>query len=492
MKFVMTQSICPEGIEKLKADTNGQVEIIAEDNPDPNNYLDDMKDADALIVRIAKCDAHAIENSPNLKVIGRTGVGYDSVDVKKATELGIPVVITPGANNRSVAEHAVAMMFALSKNLYEGQVETRKGNWEIRGAHKAFELEGKTVGVIGLGAIGSRVANCAIELGMEVYGYDPYISIDAAWNLSSQVHHCVNLNDMLPLCDYITIHVPYLPTTRDTINAQTLALCKDGVKILNYARGELVNTEALLEAMETGKVLADGAQPLVGKELTGMEPYPGFKPRVFLNFLLPVLMIVTVAVSTYVVYKSAKTMEAFLLVVIFMTVSMMLQGIPFKEVMDTLTNGIKGALPAVILLALAYSVNGLSQTMGTANYIISLTQGLLTPHLLPCVIFMVAAVMAFATGSSWGTFAICMPIALPLAFSMSGGEVTQLVVAVFAAVAGGGVFGDHCSPLSDTTILSSMGSASDHLDHVRTQLPYALTCGALAAAAYLVLGFVIG
>ena len=168
-----------------------------------------------------------------------------------------------------------------------------------------------------------------------------------------------------------------------------------------------------------------------------MEPYPGFKPRVFLNFLLPVLMIVTVAVSTYVVYKSAKTMEAFLLVVIFMTVSMMLQGIPFKEVMDTLTNGIKGALPAVILLALAYSVNGLSQTMGTANYIISLTQGLLTPHLLPCVIFMVAAVMAFATGSSWGTFAICMPIALPLAFSMSGGEVTQLVVAVFAAACSG-------------------------------------------------------
>ena len=162
MKFVMTQSICPEGIEKLKADTNGQVEIIAEDNPDPNNYLDDMKDADALIVRIAKCDAHAIENSPNLKVIGRTGVGYDSVDVKKATELGIPVVITPGANNRSVAEHAVAMMFALSKNLYEGQVETRKGNWEIRGAHKAFELEGKTVGVIGLGAIGRETAKAIV------------------------------------------------------------------------------------------------------------------------------------------------------------------------------------------------------------------------------------------------------------------------------------------------------------------------------------------
>ena len=224
---------------------------------------------------------------------------------------------------------------------------------------------------------------------------------------------------------------------------------------------------------------------------TGMEPYPGFKPRVFLNFLLPVIIIITVAISTYIAYNSAKTMEAFLLVVILMTISMVIQGIPFKEVMDTLTNGIKGALPAVILLALAYSVNGLSQTMGTANYIISITQGFLTPHLLPVVIFVVAAIMAFATGSSWGTFAICMPIALPMAFSMTGGQLTPTVVAVFAAVAGGGVFGDHCSPLSDTTILSSMGSAADHLDHVKTQLPYALTCGALAAVAYLILGFAV-
>ena len=103
---------------------------------------------------MTKCDGHAIENSPNLKVIGRTGVGYDSVDVKTATSHGIPVVITPGANNRSVAEHAVAMMFALSKNLVEAQQEMCKGNWEIRGAKKAFELEGKTIGILGLGAIG--------------------------------------------------------------------------------------------------------------------------------------------------------------------------------------------------------------------------------------------------------------------------------------------------------------------------------------------------
>ena len=132
------------------------------------------------------------------------------------------------------------------------------------------EIKGKTLGVIGLGAIGSRVANCAIELGMEVYGYDPYISIEAAWNLSSQVHHCVNLNDMLPLCDYITIHVPYLPTTKDTINAQTLALCKDGVKILNYARGELVNTAALLEG-HTCKLVTYGRDEKADYRETGYE-----------------------------------------------------------------------------------------------------------------------------------------------------------------------------------------------------------------------------
>ena len=183
-------------------------------------------------------------------------------------------------------------------------------------------------------------------------------------------------------------------------------------------------------------------------------------------------------------------MEAFLFVILFMSVSMMIQGVPFKEVMQTVQEGIKGATPAVIILALAYSINALSKQMGTANYIISITQGFLTPALLPAIIFVVSAIMAFATGSSWGTFAICMPIALPLAFNFSGGVVNTLVVACFAAVAGGGVFGDHCSPLSDTTVLASSGSGSDHIDHVKTQLPYALCCGAIAAVLYLILGFV--
>lgn len=243
-------------------------------------------------------------------------------------------------------------------------------------------------------------------------------------------------------------------------------------------------------AMNEGKVLRDGAVPLIGKELTEMKAYEGIKPRVLLNFILPVLMIITIAITTYIKFNSAKTMEAFLFVIIFMNISMLIQGIPFKEIMDTTTNGVKGAIPAVMLLALAYSVNSLSTQMGTANYIVSLSESFISPALLPAIIFVIAAIMAFATGSSWGTFAICMPIALPLAFSFTNDTITPLVIASFAAVAGGGVFGDHCSPLSDTTVLSSTGAAADHIDHVKTQLPYSLVCGALAVVAYLIIGFV--
>ena len=185
MKFVMTQAVCPEGMQLL----DGIADVYVADNQDPNNYLDEMRDAAALIVRIAKCDANAIENSPKLKVIGRTGVGYDSVDVKKATELGIPVVITPGANNRSVAEHAVAMIFALSKNLIEAQNEMCKGNWEIRGAKKAFELEGKTVGILGLGAIGRETAKICKGCGMRIAAYDQRCGINPCTAHRSDQEH---------------------------------------------------------------------------------------------------------------------------------------------------------------------------------------------------------------------------------------------------------------------------------------------------------------
>ena len=239
--------------------SNAGLDLLKKDSYE---YSEDLTDYDAILVRSAKL--HDLEFPKGLKCIARAGAGVNNIPLKKCTEKGIVVFNTPGANANAVKELVLCGLLLSSRDIIGGAnwVKTLAGNGDQISAlaekgksnFAGPEIAGKTLGVIGLGAIGSRVANCAIELGMEVYGYDPYISIEAAWNLSSQVHHCVNLNDMLPLCDYITIHVPYLPTTKDTINAQTLALCKDGVKILNYARGELVNTAALLEAMDNGKV----------------------------------------------------------------------------------------------------------------------------------------------------------------------------------------------------------------------------------------------
>ena len=244
-------------------------------------------------------------------------------------------------------------------------------------------------------------------------------------------------------------------------------------------------------ALKEGKLLRDGAVPLMSTELTEMKKSEKVKPRVFLNFILPIIMFLGISLGTFITLGSTKVMEASVIVIVFLSVSPLIQGMPLQEVSDTFMAGVKGAMPAIILLALAYPLNSLSKEMGTANFIINSTESFLTPALLPAVIFVVSAIMAFATGSSWGTFAICMPIALPLAFNASGSEVTTLVAMCFAAVAGGGVFGDHCSPVSDTTILSSMGAASDHIDHVKTQLPYALTVAGLCAVTYLILGIVI-
>lgn len=256
MKFVMTQAICPEGMELLKKKTGGMASICVADNPDPNNYLGEMQDAAALIVRIASCDANVIEHSPNLKVIGRTGVGYDSVDIKKATERGIPVVITPGANNRSVAEHAVAMMFALSKNLVEAQLEMCAGNWEIRGARKAFELEGKTVGVLGFGAIGRETAKICKACGMNIAAYDPFISREKI-EQSGAVYY-KDYRGLLKDSDVVTLHVPLTEETRNLIGEEQLAIMKKTALLINCSRGGIVNETALVAALKNGVIAGAG------------------------------------------------------------------------------------------------------------------------------------------------------------------------------------------------------------------------------------------
>lgn len=252
MKFVMTQAICAQGLAML----DGVADVYVANDRDPNNYLDQMRDADAIIVRIAKMDGHAISNSPKLRVIGRTGVGYDTVDVNEATRRGIPVVLTPGANNHSVAEHTVAMMFALSKNLVEGHIESLKGNYEVRAKGVTFELSGKTAAFIGLGAIGKDAALICKAVGMNVVAYDPFLKQESIENLGFE--YCQDYHKMIPHCDFLSLHVPLMLETKGMIGTDELASMKKTAMIINCARGGIVDEIALASALNTGALAGAG------------------------------------------------------------------------------------------------------------------------------------------------------------------------------------------------------------------------------------------
>lgn len=249
--------------------------------------------------------------------------------------------------------------------------------------------------------------------------------------------------------------------------------------------------KAELRAINEGKVLSDTAQPLMGVELSEIQKADEIeKPRLLLNFIIPVMIVICIAVGTYIFMGSAKTLEAFMFAVLFLGVALVFQKLLIKDIFDTAIQGIKGVTPAIAILAMAYLINTVSKSLGSAQFIISITETWLTPSLLPLLVFALSAFISFSTGTSWGTYAIVIPIAIPLAFAFTGNEVTTLVYATVGAVAGGGVFGDHCSPLSDTTILSSFGAASDHIDHVKTQLPYASTAAFVGLLVYLVIGLI--
>ena len=241
-------------------------------------------------------------------------------------------------------------------------------------------------------------------------------------------------------------------------------------------------------ARNEGKLTREDAQPLMADELTGIDPYPGIQTSLFWNFVFPVLLVIGFAVGSVTLTGSARPMESFLLASVMAAIVMRIQGVPLAEITDTAMAGIKGIMPAIIILAFAYALNDLSATLNTADYIISVTESWLTPKVLPVLAFLITGFVAFSTGTSWGTYAIMIPIAVPLAFSFSANELDTVVYATIAAVSGGGVFGDHCSPLSDTSILASTGAASDHIDHVKTQLPYAAIIGGISILLYLAIG----
>lgn len=244
-------------------------------------------------------------------------------------------------------------------------------------------------------------------------------------------------------------------------------------------------------ARTTGKVLRDGAVPMVGTELEELQKGSdgSVKPNVTLDFLVPILILVATAVWSYIAKGGVKILECFIITVIYMAIELCVRRVfkSVKDLVDTAVQGMKSVMSATLILALAYCINTITKSMGAADFILDISAGWMTPAFFLTVTFLVGAVISFFTGSSWGTFAICIPIAVPMAYSFTGGQLGMLVYAAVGAVVSGGLFGDHCSPVSDTTVLSSLGSACDHIDHVRTQLPYAL----LAAGVSMVLWIIV-
>ncbi|MBE6463844.1 MAG: 3-phosphoglycerate dehydrogenase [Eggerthellaceae bacterium] len=236
---------------------------------------DDASKATGILVRSA--DMHSMEFSENLLAIARAGAGVNNIPLDECAKQGIVVFNTPGANANAVKELTLCSLFLASRDIIGG-VEWIKENAQsetigkdAEKAKKAFagkEIIGKKLGVIGLGAIGALVANAAVDLGMDVYGVDPYMSVDGAWQLSSRIHHVTNYDEIYKNCDFLTIHVPAMPATVGMVDAHACSIMKPGCVFLNFSRDTLVDTEAMAKALEEGRVakyITDFATPEVMK-----------------------------------------------------------------------------------------------------------------------------------------------------------------------------------------------------------------------------------
>jgi D-3-phosphoglycerate dehydrogenase len=228
-----------------------------------DNYeqMEDVQGADAILVRSAAM--HDMDLPDSLKTIARAGAGVNNIPLDKCAEKGIVVFNTPGANANGVKELVIAGLLLASRDIVGGVnwVQSERQNEDIaklaekqKKQFAGHEIQGKKLGIIGLGAIGVQVANVATHLGMEVLGYDPYISVEAAWNLSRSIHHITNVDDIYRECDFITIHVPLMDSTRKMIDKEAIERMKEGVVVLNFARDLLVDEEAMVQALREGKV----------------------------------------------------------------------------------------------------------------------------------------------------------------------------------------------------------------------------------------------
>ena len=240
--------ISPKGLSLLAADKY--------------NCGEDIADPDAILVRSAAL--HDMEFEPSLKAIARAGAGVNNIPIDRCSANGIVVFNTPGANANAVKELVILAMLLGSRRVYAAMswVQSLKGSGDElsklvekgKGQFAGPEVKGKTLGVIGLGAIGAQVANLARHFGMTVYGYDPYISVENAWVLDKNIIHAQTIEEIYKNCDYITMHIPATPDTKGSINAASIAQMKDGVRILNFSRGELVVSGDVIAAVQSGKL----------------------------------------------------------------------------------------------------------------------------------------------------------------------------------------------------------------------------------------------
>jgi len=270
-RYTCLNAISPVGLERFGADYES---------------CEELAQADAVLVRSA--NMHETKLPENVLAVARAGAGVNNIPLESYADQGVVVFNTPGANANGVKELVFAGMLLAARDVVGGinWVNTQTDNENVakdtEKVKKQFagsELSGKSLGIIGLGAIGALVANAAIHLGMEVYGYDPYISVDAAWNLSRSIKHINDVNEIYRQCDYITIHVPLLDSTRKMINRDALSQMKENAVVLNFARDLLVDEDAVLEALEAGKIrkyVSDFPNPkTVGKPGVIVVPHLG-------------------------------------------------------------------------------------------------------------------------------------------------------------------------------------------------------------------------
>jgi D-3-phosphoglycerate dehydrogenase len=258
-RVLVREPIAEAGLEFLRS----RYDVVEDGGSDLAEIISGF---DAIVIRSATTlDAQLIEKAERLKVIGRAGVGIDNVDVDAATRRGIVVANAPDATAVSAAEHAVALMLALSRNLPQAHAALKEGRWE-RSRFAGIELAGKTLGVLGLGRIGREVARRALALGMRVVAYDPFVAPERFRELGVEP---AALDDVYAAADVITLHLPLTEETRGLIGREALTRMRDGVRIVNAARGELVDEEALLEGLRSGKVAG------AALDVFATEPYSG-------------------------------------------------------------------------------------------------------------------------------------------------------------------------------------------------------------------------